>query len=246
MSLYIIKKMKLTKKFIYKFLVGIALFSVVITVVIVLLNIKVTTRQGINFQVQTIRIPLYLKMIDFFDRHYNYKQLVQRIIKNEQDKQKRVMKIFSWTYHNIRKQPENLLIIDDHVWHIIVRGYGLSDQSCDVFATLCNYAGIDAFYASVFTKDMNRKIRLSFVRLHNRWHVFDPYNGVYFINNAGVLVDTNEIKKGNYRLEYLGTPKETVLDYRDYFDNLPDVKEVGLRRVKIQSPFKRLLYELRK
>jgi len=180
------------------------------------------------------------------DRHYNYKQLVQRIIKNEHDEQKKVTKIFSWTYHNIKKQPENLPVIDDHVWHIIVRRYGVIDQSCDVFATLCNYAGIDAFFCDVSAKDKDKKIVLSFARVHNRWYVFDPYNGVYFINTAGELADISAVKKGYCRLEYLGVPKKAVLDYRIYFDNMPDPKDVGLKRERIQSPFKRLIYELRK
>ena len=84
------------KKLIFKFLISIALFLVITAVITVLLNIKVTSRKGINFQVQTIKIPLYLKLINFFDRHYNYRQLVQEIIKNEEDDQKRAMKIFSW------------------------------------------------------------------------------------------------------------------------------------------------------
>ena len=57
------------------------------------------------------------------------------------------MEIFIWTCENIRKQPDGLPVIDDHVWHIIIRGYGEPDQSSDVFTTLCNYAGIRAFYA---------------------------------------------------------------------------------------------------
>jgi len=236
------KKPKSLKKFLFKLLIGIIL----LTGLILLLNIKVTTRQGIDFQVQTKKIPLYLKMLNFMDRHYNYKQLVRGIINNEHDEHKKVMKIFSWTYHNIRMQPENLPIIDDHVWHIIVRGYGVDDQSCDVFATLCNYAGIDAFFDSISAKEKGKKIPLSFIKLQNLWYVFDPFNGVYFVNTKGGHADFAEIKGGNYRPEYLGVPKKAVSDYKSYFDNMPDIKEVGLKREKIQSPLKRLLYELRK
>ena len=236
------KKFIFTKKFIFKLLIGVAL----LIALIVLLNIKVTSRQGIDYKVHTIKIPLYLKMLNFMDRHYNYKQLVQRIIENEPDERKKVMKIFSWTYYNIRKQPENLPIIDDHVWHIIVRGYGVDDQSCDVFATLCNYAGIDAFFDSLSAKEKGKTIPLSFIRLQNLWYVFDPFNGAYFVNTTGELTDFTAIKRDNYRLEYLGPPKEAILDYKSYFDNMSDIKEVGLKREKIQSPLKRLLYELRK
>ena len=233
------KKFVLKKKLLFRLIITIAIFAAIIA----FLNIKVTTLQGINFQVQTIRIPLYLKILGFMDRHYNYRQLVKRIIENEENDQKRVMEIFSWTYFNIKKQPEGLPIIDDHAWHIIVRGYGVYDQSNDVFATLCNYAGINAFFNSFYTKEKEKKISLSFAKVHNRWHIFDPYNGVYFVDNEGALADFNAIKIGNFTNANLGVPKKPVLDYSDYFDNMTDIKEVGLKREKIQSPFKRLLYE---
>ena len=226
------------KKLILKLLIVIA----TITTIILVLNIKVTTLQGIDYQVHTIRIPLYLKILDFMDRHYNHKQVVKRIIENEHDKQKRVMKIFTWTYHNIKKQPDDLPVIDDHVWHIIVRGYGVYDQSCDVFATLCNYAGVEAFFHSFHEEEKEEKITLSFVKLDNRWYVFDPFNGIYFVNKGDTLADIETIKKGNYRLEHLGPPKKAVLDYRAYLENMPDIEEVGLRRETAQSPFKRFLY----
>lgn len=236
------KKFIFIKKLILILLIGVILF----TAIILLLNIKVTTLQGISYEVHTIKIPLYLKMLDFMDRHYNYKQLVKRIIKNEDEEKNRVMNIFSWTYHNIKKQPDNLPVIDDHAWHIIVRGYGVHDQSCDVFATLCNYAGVDAFFNTFYTKEKDKKISLSFATIHNHLYVFDPYNGVYFVKTTGDLADFTEIKRGNFRLEHLGDLKKTVLDYKSYFNNMPDIKEVGLRRETVQSPFNRLLYELKK
>lgn len=225
-----------------KFIIKLSIVVATIIAIILVLNIKVSTLQGINYKVHTIRIPLYLKILDFMDRHYNYKQIVKKIIENEQDKQKRVMKLFSWTYHNIKKQPENLPIIDDHVWHIIVRGYGVRDQSSDVFATLCNYAGADAFFDSFCAEEKEEKIILSLVRLDDRWYVFDPYNGFYFLNKEGALADIDAIKKGHYRLGRLGPPKEAVLDYISYIKNMPDIKEIGLRRETVQSPFKRFLY----
>ncbi len=226
------------KKLVIKSLIVIAAMAIII----LLLNIKVTTIQGINYQVHTIRIPLYLKILNFMDRHFNHKQMVNRIIEHEPDKQKRVMKIFSWTYHNIRKQPEDLPVIDDHVWHIIVRGYGVSDQASDVFATLCNYARVEAFFHSFEEEEKDEKITLSFAKLDEHWYVYDPYNGVYFVNKEGNLADIEAIKKGNYRLEHLGPPKEAVLEYRRHLENMPDINEVGLRRETVQSPFKRFLY----
>lgn len=236
------KKKIFRKKYISRLLIVIAIF----TTIIILLNIHVTTQQGIDYQVHTVKIPLYLKILDFMDRHYNYNQLVKKIIKNEPDEQKRVMKIFSWTYHNIRKQPENLPIIDDHAWHIIVRGYGVSDQASDVFTTLCNYVGMDSFFYYLSTKNKEKRMVFSFVRLHNRWYVFDPYNGVYFTNTSNKLADMNALKRGDYKAVYLGISKTPALDYKHYFVIMPDPKDVGLKREKIQSPFKRFIYQIKK
>jgi hypothetical protein len=44
---------------------------------ICILNISVTTRQGVNYQVREIKFPLYLKILDFVDRHYKQKLSVE-------------------------------------------------------------------------------------------------------------------------------------------------------------------------
>lgn len=221
------------------------LISVFLVIVLACtLSMNVTTRQGIDYKVSSIKIPLYLKIVGFIDRHYNYKQLAQRIIGNERDEQKKVMKIFSWAHHNIKRQPETLPVIDDHVWHIIVRGYGMSDQSCDVFATLCNYAGIDAVFLRVHAYEGKREIWLSFAKINGRWVTFDPYRGVYFRDNDGVLADIKTLQSEVFTMETVD--KGPDIDYIPYFVNLPSLSNIGLSRSSVQSPLKRLLYLIKK
>ena len=209
------------------------------------LNIEVTTRKGVNYKWQTIRIPLYLKILNFFDRHFNYAWLVSRIVDKNESAQEKVLKIFHWTYENIRHQPEELSVTDDHVWYIIVRGYGARDQISDVFTTLCNYAGVDAFYSQVYSRDRTHRVPLSFVRIEKRWFVFDPYYGIYFGDKQGQLIDIGSLKSGNnWTMESLGAKPD--IEYMIYLDNLPSVKEIGLNRANIQSPINRLIYEIKK
>jgi len=229
-----------------KFVLILLVSSILIISMGIILNIDVTTRKGINFQVQTIRTPLYLKLLNFFDRHYNYKNLVKRLINNSDNEKERVMKLFEWTNYNIKRVPEDFPVIDDHVWHIIIRGYGTSDQSSDVFTTLCNYAGIDAFFTKVYTQDHSRRILLSFVRINGRWSVFDPYHGVYFKDNKGDLADIETLKLNRGWTIEGQKEKSEVVDYSSYFQNLPDIKDIGLKRANIQSPLKRLVYEIKK
>lgn len=154
------------------------------------------------------------------------------------------MKIFAWTCANIRKVPDGFPIIDDHVWYIIIRGYGMSDQSSDVFATLCNYAGVDAFYTIIRTKDKASEIILSFVRLDKRWRFFDPYRKVYFRNNNGDLATVDDIKNGNWKIVRIGEIKN--FDYGVFFENLPVIKKIGLERSNMQAPLRHLIFEVKK
>lgn len=222
---------------------SIALFFLAISVAMffLFLNCEVSTQQGIDYQYSTIKIPLYLKVLDFFDRHYNYQQLVKNIINNEDGKKERVMKIFEWTQQNIRRQPSELPVVDDHVWHIIVRGYGVDDQFNDVFTTLCNYARVEAFFTFVWSKDNTRRTPFSFVKLKDKWCIFDPYFGVYFQDGNGDLAEVDIVRRGDYVLN-----KIVERDYSIYVNNFPAPDKIGLARANTQSPLNRLFLELKK
>ena len=226
------------KKKLYKIL----FFILILTGIFILLNMAVTTRQGINYEWHAIEIPLYLKVLDFFDRYYNYNLLVKRIVKGANSEEEKVMRLFEWTHRNIKKAPKELPLVDDHVWYTIIRGYGAKDQSQDVFTTLCNIAGIDAFFSLVNSEDKAGRIPLSFVRIQKKWHVLDAYYGVYFKNSKGRLAD---IESGNDWVK-VSLDDEPNIDYAPYLNNLPPIKDFDLSRPRIQSPLNRLLFEIKK
>lgn len=208
----------------------------------IMLNLSVTTRQGVDYKVHSIKIPLYLKTLDFFDRYYNYRELVKRIVQGANNDEEKVMRMFSWTHNNIRKAPKELPVVDDHVWHIIVRGYGVKDQSQDVFTTLCNIAGISAFFSEIYTEDKSGMMILSFVKIQEKWYVFDAYHGVYFKDKNGMFADMGS--KNDWLLATLDVQPD--IDYAPYLKNLPTIKDIGLSRSNTQSPLNRLLFEIKK
>ena len=79
------------------------------------LNIKVSTSQGINYRVSNIELPLYLKVLNFFDRHFNYMWLAKHITQNLDTKEEKVFKLFKWTHETIQPQPAKLPIMDEAV-----------------------------------------------------------------------------------------------------------------------------------
>jgi len=223
-----------------------AIFAIVIIFsLIAFLNISVTTRQGINYQWSTIKIPLYLKVLNFFDRHYNYTELVKRITYGCDTEKDKAIKILQWTYKNLKKIPEGLPVIDDHIWYVIVRGYGTRDQFQDVFSTLCNYARLPTFYLYLYSFDKTNRIPVSFVRISGRWFIFDAYNGVYFINKEGELVDAEAIRRDS---AYTAVNTENVMvtvDYDNFLKHLSEVKNRVLKRPAIQSPLRRIMFEFK-
>lgn len=216
---------------------------IIITCLAVFLNIDTTTKQCIDYKCRTLKIPLYLKVVDLFGRHYNYENLVKDIIKDAKTDQERLMEIFVWTHNNIRKVPFGFPVVDDHVWNIIIRGYGADDQHQDVFATLCNYAKLEAFFRDIYNADKTLRKSFSFAKIKNNWVVFDVYNGIYFKNKEGQLANIKDILAGNW--QYVALEGDTpIRNYQEYFNNLAfvDYENWKFTRSAIQSPFRRLIF----
>ena len=127
-----------------------------------------------------------------------------------------------------------------------MRGYGGSDNFHDLFTTLCNYIGADAFFTLLYSKDTSEHVKLSFVRIKRGWVMFDPYDGIYFRNNSGGLAAIEEINE-DWHIVNLANRARTKATYEQYLvENLPKIEERGssLLRANTQSPINRLRFQL--
>lgn len=217
---------------------------VFITLFLLFINSEVTIKRGVDFKVGLVKMPLYLKVLDFFDRHYNYKNLVKGIVESSDNDHDRVLKILKWTHDNMKKVPTGMPVMDDHVWYTIVRGYGTDDQFSDVFSTLCNYAGLRASCGIAYDKDKKGSVYLSYVKTARGWTAVDPYNFVYFEDRSGSLAVMEELKKGDYLERYLSESGRGKRDYKKYFDNVESAKLNKLERPSIQSPLNRFIFQI--
>jgi hypothetical protein len=213
---------------------------------IALLNKKVTMRQGVDGKLSIITLPLYLKVLNFCDRHYNYKWLAKQITGHLDTREDKILRLFHWTYETIKPQPESLPSMDSHVWDVYVRRYGGSANFHDLFSTLCNYIGADAFFTTLDSKDTGSDLDLSFVRIKRGWVMFDPYNGIYFRNHTGDLTTINEINEQDWDIVKLAQTDISEAYYKQYFENLPNIEKIGSRllRANTQSPINRLRFQL--
>jgi len=214
---------------------------------IALLNKKATMRQGVDGKLSIITLPLYLKVLNFYDRHYNYKWLAKQITGHLDTREDKILRLFHWTYETIQPQPESLPVIDSHVWDIYIRGYGTRANFHDIFSTLCNYIGADAFFIRLYARDTGGILNQSFVRMKRGWVVFDPYNGIYFRNNTGDLATIEEIIEQDCHIVKLSQTDISKAYYEQYIvENLPRIKICSskLIRANIQSPINRLRFQL--
>ena len=208
-----------------------------------LLNMKVTTYQGVNYKVSSMQLPLYLKILSFYDRHFNHKWLTKRITSGLEAKEDKIFRLFQWVHENIQRQPNLLPIMDDHTWNVYIRGYGVADNFHDLFSTLSNYVGVNAFFKELEINDSESGIRISFVQLKKGWVLFDPYEGVYFKNKTGSWATVKEIKKGDWEMAALAKVKISGSYYKPYFNSLSDIGPVEFGRANSQSPMNRILLQ---
>jgi len=193
-------------------------------------------------------MPLYIKIIEFIDRDYQYGKLVKAICQGLDYDKEKVMAIFEWTHKNIKSNiPKDWPIVDDHVWNIILRGYGTDDQFSDVFTTLCTYAGVPSFRGWISPKENSQaRIAISFVKLDNRWVIFDPYYKIYFINiNCELASVANIIQNPSITKIAQNKPDRHGIEYVKYFNNLKHVKKANISRAKQHKPISRLLNIIR-
>lgn len=150
--------------------------------------------QGINGAISEIRLPLWVKATEFVVRDYHYRRLARQITRRLASPQEKALAIVEWTRAHLRPQPRELPTVDDHVYSIIVRGYGTSDQFADVVSTLCAYAGIPAMMNKLSAPGGDR-LYVTLVQVDGRWCPLDPYHGVLFQHEDGRLASLEELTR---------------------------------------------------
>jgi len=210
-------------------------------------TVKATTRQGVDFTVSTLKIPLYVKGLAFLHRHEQYRVLAQQITRGLESDHERVLAIFEWTRQHIRLTPSDVPVMDDHVLHIIIRGHGLDDQIADVFTTLSTYAGTPAFWQTLKVPQARAGVVVSFVKVEGRWRVFDVSRGFIFRDRSGALATPQDIA-GHPELiaAVAGDARLGEMPYTECFGSLASFNAPRPLRAELQQPWPRLWDEARR
>ena len=217
------------------------LFFLLISI-LVGLNKTSTQLIGINFKVTEYEIPLFLKIYNFYGRHFNYDSLVTQIIKNSQNDTDKVLQLSKWIINNIQKIPKGVDIVDSHPLTIIERRLGIEDQFADLLSVLIVYADIDSFFWNY--NDDQLKSALTFFKLNGEWSLIDPYYGIMFLNLEKVIASINELKSENWNIVTLDMEPVNMENIRtifnNKFDDIEQVREYYTKQFK-QTPTQEII-----
>ncbi len=195
----------------------ILLFTLIFFLTIFIIANKKTTRLiGINYQVIEYQIPVYLKILDFYTRHYNYKYLVNNINKNIDNEKDLILNITKWIINSISKIHKDVDVIDHHPLTIIERKFGTNDQFSDLLSVLLVYSNIESFYLKNFN---NYSHPLTFFKTKDHWSLIDPYYGIFFTNKEHVFASIEDLKNGNWQILSLEFDKINNLNFKPIFGN---------------------------
>lgn len=206
-----------------------------------LLQWPMTTRQGINWQVSEIKIPLYLKTLLFLSRNYEMKFYTQQILQDEKEDVAKIKKLYEWTTLHIHPTPQGFEVIDDHPLHIFIRRYGAGDQMADLFSLLCTYAGLSAFYRDF--KVNGAAYSLAFIKHKNSWYAFDLSKGIEFIKEDQTWATLPNIQNNDFLLKTFkkNKPLPSKKDYHSILKDFDPEKALSTRNLK-QMPLSRLKF----
>ena len=222
-----------------------AIAGVLLALVVTVASWPTSRLVGINFVVTTETLPLWIKAVDFIDRDLNVARTAQAVMNQESDDAAKAAAALAWTRANIRPQPPSLPVVDDHIWHVIIRGYGLDDQRADVFTTLLVYAGVPAYWMLI--GGSGQELALSYVRIRDAWRVYEVTNGVVFRHGNGELATPDDLA-GDRELiraaaHAAGLHAES---YLEHFSGYRPPQAPDMLRAEMQMPGRRAWQEVRR
>lgn len=189
-------------------------------------------------------VPMWVKLLDFIDRDVNFGRVAEAALGSVDGAEARAMAALRWTRANVRPQPAELPVRDDHVWSVVVRGYGEPDQQADVFTTLLAYQDVPAYWTLIGRRP--NELALSYVMLDGAWRVFDVAHGITFRRRDGALATREDVAADPAIVEAAATGVvPDIAKYRRYFDGYQPADAPDVLRADLQMPRRRLLHELK-
>lgn len=206
-------------------------------------HVPATRYVGVNTVVTEERLPLWLKTVNFVDRHANLARWSHAVLGEIDGDEARALRALAWTHARISPTPSTLPSIDDHVWYTVVRGYGEADQAADVFTTLLVYAGVPAFWTLAGARP--NELPLSYVQIGGEWRVFDVARNLAFRRADGSLATASELMNPEFVRRAAVAAVNDEDDYLKYFEGYGPPHPPDVLRAELHMPARRLQFAIK-
>jgi hypothetical protein len=204
-----------------------------------------TTRSvGTNFVVTQQQLPLWVKAMEFIDRDINLERTADAVLAGVAGDEAKVRAALAWTIANVKPAPPGLAVVDDHIWNIVVRGYGTTDQQADVFTTLLSYSGVPAFWTMVGREP--DEIPISYAKVGGRWCMVDVRRDIIFRTASGTLVAASDAEQDPAILQAAVATQPDAEAYLLHFAGFHAPPPPDELRADMQRPLRRLSFEMRR
>lgn len=200
---------------------------------------------GVDYVVSRETLPLWRKAAEFIERDAHLRQTSHAVLGGVRGDEAKVFAALAWTRANIRYAPDDKAVIDDHIWNIIARGYGQSDQQADVFAAVLSYAAVRAYWEPIGVSPRVRP--LSYAWIDGEFRVFDVTHGLVFRTSDGSLATAGDIARDQAIVARAARQSgvDPIDDYLSYFSGYRPRPAPAVSRAELQMPARRLWFELR-
>ena len=190
-------------------------------------------------------MTLFEKTVHFISRDLQTRRLVAELLRGAgPGSDERLSRLFDWTVRHVQPVPPGLPVVDDHVLHIIIRGYGAPDQRTEAFALLASYAGFPATAATLTASENGGGVLVALVRDKERTLLFDVNHELIFRTPQGNLAGVEElIKHPQWVAEAAHGLTVGGLPYERYVARLRDLR-VSFSRMEGQKLWPRLWQEV--
>lgn len=204
----------------------------------------VTTRYGVDYQVSSRTIPLYEKAANFLSRDLQTRRLAAEVTAGAAGDDDKLLRIFEWVGRNVRPTPAGFPIIDDHVLHIVIRGYGETDQRTEAFALLASYSGLPATGA-ILREPGGSGLYIALVQSQGRLIPVDVVNHLVFrLPQTGELADIDALQAHpDVVAAQAAGRKVRNVPYQRYFADIGALRP-AFERMEAQKPWPRLKNEI--
>jgi len=197
------------------------ILSSIVIFFILIVQVNTERKISINYEVSVYKIPIYLKLLDFMNRHYNYKHLVNNINSNNSTDEDKIINTTNWVISNIKKinLNQDIDIVDHHPITIVERRLGIDEQFSDILSVLLVYSDIDSFFKFVKLVNVEAYYPLTFFKIYNYWSIADPQNGIFFLDEKNNFINIDNLKKQKF---YLADNNLTIINnynFPGYFDS---------------------------